>query len=590
MAKKAKLRGVGYIRMSSGKQEKSPAQQKKEIRALAKREGIEVVAWLDADMAITGDSGPEQRPDFGKMLDMAKQCEFDVLLAWDTYRIGRFDSLDAGRWLHVLRDAGIVIWTCCDGRIDPSETFDRLRMAFAAENANTENVKRAAGIMRGQIAVAQLGYRTGAPVPYAMDRAEFTAEGRFVRRLAKGEVKSRREHLVGLIPGEDAVKLDCVRYMFHRFSTASMSIRGLARELLAKGYPPPHAAYWHTVSVKKILQNPIYVAQVRWGKLSTGRYYTHADGIAVRRARKDASEVPNDPIIVSAHFDEPLVPQAEFDKVQQRLAKITASGTAARCRRGHPLSGMLYCECGARMYVNPAKTSRDGYQRRARFVCSAYWNMGRRCGHGYRSIMADAVQDAIAMCIRGGLTPAVIGELQQAIEEELQASVSGGSGQVTRLRNTLAEANREIGRLRQAIAKTDDDGLVGLLTGAKCRRDRVQREISLAGQGNSPVDIEAEAAQAVGELFRVGEVLRDNDPASMRGLWEQHVSRITLLWRESTGEKRSRRGEELRSMQVLWRGAMLYRAISLCANRRTAWVTEREMVTEFSASDLEWAG
>ena len=61
------IRAAQYVRMSSGKQERSPAQQRAEIRRLAKAEGCEIVAKFE-DQAITGDSGPEKRPGFRAML------------------------------------------------------------------------------------------------------------------------------------------------------------------------------------------------------------------------------------------------------------------------------------------------------------------------------------------------------------------------------------------------------------------------------------------------------------------------------------------------------------------------------------------
>jgi len=85
-----------YVRMSSSKQERSPAQQREEITKLAAREGCRVVQWFD-DQAITGDSGPDQRPGFRAMLDAARRGRFKALLAYDQDRIGRFDSLGKSR-------------------------------------------------------------------------------------------------------------------------------------------------------------------------------------------------------------------------------------------------------------------------------------------------------------------------------------------------------------------------------------------------------------------------------------------------------------------------------------------------------------
>ena len=73
------LRAAGYIRMSSGKQERSPAQQKGEITKLAKAEACKVVLWF-SDEAITGDSGDAERPGFRDMLEAAEAGLFEVLL------------------------------------------------------------------------------------------------------------------------------------------------------------------------------------------------------------------------------------------------------------------------------------------------------------------------------------------------------------------------------------------------------------------------------------------------------------------------------------------------------------------------------
>ncbi len=101
---------AGYIRMSSGKQERSPAQQRGEIDRLAKVEKAEVCLWF-SDEAITGDSGPEQRPGFRDMLEDAEAGLFEVLLLENIDRLGRFDSLEGAEHYNRLRRAGIRIVT-----------------------------------------------------------------------------------------------------------------------------------------------------------------------------------------------------------------------------------------------------------------------------------------------------------------------------------------------------------------------------------------------------------------------------------------------------------------------------------------------
>ena len=107
-AARALTPAAAYVRMSSDKQDRSPDQQRDELRRLADREGCQIVQEF-IDEGITGDSGPEQRPGFKAMLDAARQGKFKVLLAWDTNRIGRFDSMKAGEWLSPLRASGVQL-------------------------------------------------------------------------------------------------------------------------------------------------------------------------------------------------------------------------------------------------------------------------------------------------------------------------------------------------------------------------------------------------------------------------------------------------------------------------------------------------
>ena len=51
---------VGYIRMSSDKQEASPVQQRQEIKKLAERDGYRIVRWY-VDEGISGDATEKRR-------------------------------------------------------------------------------------------------------------------------------------------------------------------------------------------------------------------------------------------------------------------------------------------------------------------------------------------------------------------------------------------------------------------------------------------------------------------------------------------------------------------------------------------------
>ncbi len=108
---------VAYVRMSSDRQEASPDQQREGVANLAKREDCRIIREY-FDEGISGDA-TEKRKDFQRMIrDAEEKGDFAAILCWDQDRFGRFDSIEAGRWIHPLRQAGVWLVTVAQGRID----------------------------------------------------------------------------------------------------------------------------------------------------------------------------------------------------------------------------------------------------------------------------------------------------------------------------------------------------------------------------------------------------------------------------------------------------------------------------------------
>jgi DNA invertase Pin-like site-specific DNA recombinase len=112
---------AGYVRMSDDKQETSLKQQRQEIHRYAEKEGYQVVRWY-TDEGISGDD-TERRIQFKRMIGDASIGEFEAILCWDQDRFGRFDLLEAGKWISPLRDAGVHLATVTQGRIDCGPTW-----------------------------------------------------------------------------------------------------------------------------------------------------------------------------------------------------------------------------------------------------------------------------------------------------------------------------------------------------------------------------------------------------------------------------------------------------------------------------------
>ena len=72
------INAVGYIRMSSDKQEASPEQQRQEIISLAKRDGYRIIRWY-VDEGISGHA-TEKSLDFQRMISDSQRRDFKAVL------------------------------------------------------------------------------------------------------------------------------------------------------------------------------------------------------------------------------------------------------------------------------------------------------------------------------------------------------------------------------------------------------------------------------------------------------------------------------------------------------------------------------
>ena len=111
------IAAAAYLRMSSDDQRTSIQQQEAEVRALAERDGYEIVNWYREE-GKSGSKDQEQRTEFQRMLVDAVDAPFKAVLCYDSARFARLDSIDGAVAKQVLRSKGIYLVTVKEGRID----------------------------------------------------------------------------------------------------------------------------------------------------------------------------------------------------------------------------------------------------------------------------------------------------------------------------------------------------------------------------------------------------------------------------------------------------------------------------------------
>ena len=531
---------AGYLRRSKTDQELSLEQQQADIERYAREHGYRITRWY-TDNGVSGDNTGKRNAFRQMHSDALNGGRFQAILCWDQDRFGRFDSVEAGYWIHPLRQAGVRLVTVTEGPVDWSNFTGRVIYSLKQEAKHQFLHDLARRIVRGQRNNAERGGWNGGLVPYGFDRAEFTPDGRFVRRLAKGDRK-RAGHIVRLVPTEDEHKLAAIRQMFQRYADSDVSTYQLAGELTAAGYASPTGQGWTAAAVRVVLRNAAYCGTLRWGAYGRAKY------------------APTGAAVVTPGIFEPIIEPDLFDRVQTKLRRNTRRRGPRKAE--YPLVGLIFCgHCNRPMWGKLVKRGgRTCYQYR----CSSNTKHGSASGCGHYTIGSQKVMGWLVPVLQRMFLGPGREALVAAIREELNHAENTAEKAARRLSERLRELDRQIDRLRDAIARIDDGGLVDRLRQAKQDRDAVAAE--LAQRGVVTAD---RADEIAGRLWNLAEALDTADPATLRELLREVVYRITCWW-DTVQAPSGRKRYVLREGHVELRDNPLLRRLCRFANHAEA--------------------
>lgn len=291
-----------YTRISKDAegQERGVQRQEEDCRALAAREGYEVVrVYRDNDIGASTLS-KKTRPDYEAMLSAARAGEFEAIIAYSNSRLTRrlrelLDLID----LH--RDAGTRIVTVVSGS-------DDLSTADGRQNAQIKG---------------------------AVDQAEAERMGERIRRAHLDRARKGTTNHGGRPFGwqDDKVTLDPVESALIREAVAEVldgvGLRSVARRWNEAGVTTARGNEWDHRAVRQLLRAP----RLAGWRVHRGKIAVDADGRPVRGVW------------------EPLMDQDTFDRLQVALGGRAGRSPGRRGARRYLLSGVARCgTCGARMY------------------------------------------------------------------------------------------------------------------------------------------------------------------------------------------------------------------------------------------------
>jgi site-specific DNA recombinase len=515
---------VGYIRMSTEKQEDSPARQRRDIEEMAKRHGYRILTWYE-DHGLTGTESAN-RPEFKRLLENAKGGKFQAVLLSEQSRMSREDIFDVMIHWRLLRDAGVKIVTCQRGELDFNNLGGVITAIVDQYGAREESVKLAQRVASGQRLKAKQGQRIGGIV-FGYDRELIDDTGKVVKRVTCHErFRKPATWRSRLVPSDDVATVEAVQWAFKSIRDGE-TIGHVVRGLNERDLKTTFGNTFRMNTVIRMLENPSYAGVLQVGKYSRGKF----------------SSVAEDGLIIVENAHEPLVAPEVFERVQEILLDRKQLRPHSRPER-YILSTIVTCQhCGNRMY-GVRRTRRD--QHPCFYQCNTSPHVvpyNPDCPHP--AVRSERLEAFVLEMIRTRL-------LEKGAEQKIRQSILRAKQKdkthSSRDERQLADLRRKIERGTEnlALAAAEDFAAIStLLTQWRDQESKLAERLEQRGRELEPLP------EALSILARLGEVpgnLAKADKAKLAHAIRHTVATITIgtrpartggiVYRELYGELR----------------------------------------------------
>jgi DNA invertase Pin-like site-specific DNA recombinase len=419
------MRAAIYARYSSENQREASIED--QVRLCLDR--IEREGWTLSntytDARISGAS--RFRPGYQQMLADARTRSFDIVISEALDRLSR-DQEDTAALFKALSFANVRLITLAEGEI--SELHVGLKGTMNALFLRDLAAKTRRGL-RGRVEAGR------------------SAGGRCYGYKLVRELDAAGERIRGgraVDPTEAAVVLQ----IFEAFAQGQ-SPRAIAKDLNANGVSGPDGRPWldttlrgHAARGTGLLRNELYAGRLVWNR----QHYVKDPETGKRLARPN----PRDQWIVQSVPELQIVPDALWQRVQQLLCEIAASTNAEAIRKTafwkarrpkHLLTGRIQCGvCGHPLSI----------------IGKDYLACARARRHGLctnrKGIRRNAMEELVLGALKRNLMqPDLAAEFARAFHAELNASQRGREQQQASAARQLADVERKLQHLVEAIAE-----------------------------------------------------------------------------------------------------------------------------------------
>lgn len=411
------IKSALYVRMSTDDQEASPEQQRESTEAYAAEHGYTITHRYE-DLGVSGDR-TDKRFGFQRMIADGTAGAFNAILCWDQDRFGRFDMIEAGRWIYPLRQAGIHLATVTDGRLDWESMAGRLVYSVKQEGKNQFLRDLSKNVTRGMNKLASQGKWVSGVPPF-------------------GYVVDEDQRLQLSAPEDVAL----VQSIFRRY-IAGESLRQLSQWMSEAGITSPKGSRWTATGLAMMLKNERYLGYLVYNQRTCSKYKS-ADNPTAKMKMK-----PRDEWLIVQNTHPPIVTQAEFNTVQELMTKNTRK-TCPNPGEATALSGLLKCgHCGQSMFA-------DRFNNTASYTCYSYRERPGECER-YNVTEQVALREILKQLrvqfFDKYLTPSNVERIKAAMREKL----SGTRADATVVQSHLSRNEVQLNQAKRRLIEVDVD-------------------------------------------------------------------------------------------------------------------------------------
>ena len=270
----------------------------------------------------------DDRPEMLKLLKAIESPAIKAVLVVDVQRLSRGDLEDAGRLIKLLRYTNTYVITPFK-IYDLRDEFDRDAFERELKRGN-EYLEYFKKIQRqGKIASIKEGNYVGSTAPFGFDRVPIKDGNKIVCYTLK----------------EKKEEADVVRLIFEWYCNDLIGATAICRRLEALNIKTKTGlSTWKPSIIFSILENVHYIGYVRWNWRKTIKIIEDQE-VKVVRPKANVDEY-----MIYEGKHKGIISKEMFYRAQELKGHNSREKTDTTLK--NPLSGIMYCSCGAKIGYN----------------------------------------------------------------------------------------------------------------------------------------------------------------------------------------------------------------------------------------------